>query len=450
MIAASPSMPKVGRLNRSLLNVARNSAYLYGVQLCRKVFPLITIPYLTRVLGLEGWGTVAFIQSLAEIVALVIEFGFNLSATREVSRARNNVDECRGLMAGVLGSQVMLASAALTIVLLVKNHLPLGAGNSALVVAGCVYAVAQGFSPLWFFQGLEKMALAAGLEIGARVCALAGLFLLVRHPGDAWIALSLQAFTAGISTVAGIAIAYRTFGFERPSLGLISDALRRGWRMFVFRSAESLYGVGNSFVLGLFAGPVIVGYFALAEKISKAMFGLLNPVREALYPKLAYLMESSERDAARLARVGIAVMTVAGAVLTSVMYVFAPDLIRILGGPQFELAIPVLRIMSLLPLILSITYSVGLQWLIPLGREAVVNRIIICAGLFNLLLAFSLASRFGAIGMAASVLSAETLVCGSLLLIVWRSTNLWQDFSLAVSFSETAPRTVSGNGAEGY
>jgi polysaccharide transporter, PST family len=423
-------------LNHSL---ARNSAFLYGVQICRKVFPLIVVPYLARVLHVEGWGTVAFIQSLADIVALVIEFGFNLSATREVSRKRNDPEACGQIMAGVLGAQAVLASIGLILVLCLAPHLPLLRQNPAMLAAACVYAIAQGCTPLWFFQGLEKMATAAGLEIFGRLCALAGIFLFVHSVQDGWKVLSFQALTVGVSTVGGIWLACRAFGFHTPTRALVLDAMRKGWPMFVFRSAESLYGVGNSFVLGLFATPVIIGYFAIAEKISKAIFGLLNPVREALYPRLSFLMESSEAKATRLARIGIAIMTVAGVLLTVCIQIFAGNLIRLLAGSGFAPAVPVLRVMGFLPLVLSITYSVGLQWLLPLGRDMVVNRIIIGGGLLNLILAFSLAARLGAIGMAYSVLSAELFVCASLLWVVTRSTGLWQGLPILQSFRRQTP-----------
>jgi O-antigen/teichoic acid export membrane protein len=147
-------------------------------------------------------------------------------------------------------------------------------------------------------------------------------------------------------------------------------------------------------------------------------------VRDALYPRLSYLAASAERQAAKLARLGIALMTAAGAVLSLLLAIAAPWVIRTLAGPGFAPAVPVLRVMAALPLVLSVTYSAGLQWLLPLGRDKDVNRIILCGGLLNLLAAFLLAPRFGALGMAASVLSAELFVAISMVLVVWRSTNL--------------------------
>lgn len=406
--------------------VAKNSAALYGVQFCRKLFPLFTVPYLTRMLNPAGWGTVAFVLSMAEIVALIIEFGFNLSATREISRQRHHPENCRDVMGGVLGAQALLAMVGIGLAAIVTPHITLLRNQPKMVIAGLIYAVAQGCTPLWFFQGLERLRLAAGLEIGAKFAALCGVFLLVRSPQDGWKVVVLQAMAAGVSTTAGIGLAVRSFGFRFPNYQLVKDALQRGWPMFVFRSAESLYGIGNVFLLGLFAPAAVVGYFATAEKITKAMFGLLNPIRDSLYPRLSYLAASSEQAAARLARPAIALMVSAGLFLTTVLFAMAPWFIKILAGPDFAPAVPVLRLYSILPLVLSITYSVGLQWLIPLGRDAAVNRIIVGGGLLNLALSCLFAPRLGAMGMATSVLLSELYVCTNMVWVVWRSTNLWK------------------------
>jgi polysaccharide transporter, PST family len=411
--------------------VVRNSAALFGVQFCRKLFPLFTVPYLTRVLNPSGWGTVAFALSIADILTLIIEFGFNYSATREISRHRDHREYCRDVMGGVIGAQVLLAMIALSIAAAFAPRFTLLQHQPRLVVAGLVYAVAQGCVPLWFFQGLERLRLAATLEISAKFVALCGVFLLVRSPQDGWKVLALQALAAAVSTVAGIGLAIRSFGFRIPNYSLIRDALVRGWPLFVFRSAESLYGVGNTFLLGLFAPAAVVGYFATAEKITKAMFGLLNPIRDSLYPRLTYLAVSSEQAAAKLARQAILVMVSAGCILTATLFVMAPWFIRLLAGASFAPAVPVLRLYSILPLILSITYSVGLQWLLPIGRDAVVNRIILGGGCLNLVFSFLLARHYGAMGMATSVLLSELYVCANMVWVVWRSTNLWHGSYLA-------------------
>jgi PST family polysaccharide transporter len=407
--------------------VVQNTAALYGVQISRKLVPLIIVPYLARTLGPAGWGTVAFAQSLGEFIVLVIEFGFNLSATRAIARNRESKESCGEIVAGVLGAQVLLALAVGGAAILVSRWIPLLRENPKLLAAGLFYAAAQGFMPLWFFQGLEKLRLAAELEITGKLLGMCAVLLLVRRPEDGWIALFVQGLAPALCTTVGIALAYRAIPFRWPSWPLVRDAVHLGWRMFVFRSGESLYGVGNTFVLGLFAPPDLVGYFASAEKISKAAFGLLNPIREALYPRISHMVSNSPVRAAHLIRIGAIVSISGGILLGASLLLFAPLLIAVLMGPGFAAAITVLRILSVLPPLLAITHSVGLQWLLPRGRDAEVTRIILSAGALNLALAVLLAPRFAHLGMAWAVVCAEAFVCFRMVRAVAHSRSSFRD-----------------------
>jgi len=408
-------------------DLVQNAAALYGVQMVRKVLPLIIVPYLARTFGPAGWGVVAFTQSIAEFVVLVIEFGFNLSATREIARHRDCRTTCGDVMAGVLGAQCVLASLGILAMLAVGRVVPLLRDNPKLVAAGLFYAIAQGFLPLWFFQGLERMRLAAVLETCGRLVGLVSIFFLVRSSEDTWLALFIQGVAPAFTTAAGLIMAYRAIPFRMPTWPLVRNALNKGWPLFIFRSGESLYGVLNAFILGLFATPTQVGYFASAEKISRAIFGLLNPVREALYPRLSSLAHHAPKSAAQLARVGVALMAGGGILLSGSVFLFAPLLIRLLVGQAFGPAVTVLRILSILPVLLSLTHSAGLQWLLPLGMDMQVNRVILRAGALNLILAALLAPRFFHIGMAWAVISAEAFVCLSMLHLALSSTSLLRE-----------------------
>ncbi len=396
------------RIGRSLL--LQNVIALYGVQVGRKLIPLVTIPYLARVLGIAGWGQIVFVTAISEFLMIGIEFGFNLSATREIARNRNSPSACGEVMSGVLGAQALLALAGIVLALISARWIPLVRDNQPLLLGGLVYGVSQGFAPLWFFQGLERMRLSSALEVSGKLAALCGMFVFVHSPADGWKWITLCAITPTISTVVALGLAYRTIPLRRPTVHLVTKAFRMGWPMFVFRSAESLYGVGNALLLGLFAGPEIVGYFVAAEKISKAAYGLLTPIRDALFPRLSHLAVTGGVTAASLARRGAGVMIGGGVLLAGGVFGTAPLLIRILLGAEYGQAIAALRILSCLPILLSITSSAGIQWLLPWGKEAVINRIIIMAGLLNLCLSLVLAPRFAHIGMAWAVVCSETFV----------------------------------------
>jgi PST family polysaccharide transporter len=119
-------------------------------------------------------------------------------------------------------------------------------------------------------------------------------------------------------------------------------------------------------------------------------------------------------------------MILFGLLLGVALYVFAPLLVHIAGSASFSPAVTVLRIFSPLPLLLAISHSVGVQWLFSLGREAVVTRIIITAGILNLILAVFLAPRFAHFGMAWSVVAAEMFVCISMVVNVRRISPFWK------------------------
>jgi PST family polysaccharide transporter len=393
----------------------RNAMALWTVHFFRKALPLITVPFLARVLGSSGWGLAAIFQSLAACIALLIEFGFEFSATRQVARCRQSPEQLADVVAGVFGTQALLAVGAVAATLLLYNHVAVLRDNPALVAISLVLAVADGWQPTWFFIGVERMGVAAGLEIVSKVSFAIGIIALVRSHQDVWIVLALQALSALLSSLAALVIVNRSVPIRLPSVKLVSEAMRIGWPMFVMRSAQNLYTLGNAFLLGLFVSPTLVGYFAGPERITRALAGLLNPIRQTLYPRLSKLLQTSPAEAVRLARLGMIVTSLGGLAMGAVVFLFAPLLVRVALGVHFAPAVGVLRLLAILPPLVSITQSLGAQWLLPLGRERVVIRSVIAAGLLNLVLVFLLVPRYAHIGMAWAVVCSETFVCAMLL-----------------------------------
>lgn len=414
-----PKRPMLQKLAGSSL--VRNGMSLYAVQFCRKLLPLVSVPYLTRVLGPSGWGKVAFVQAMSEFIVLTLEFGFNLSATREIAQNRHDRRACAEIVAGTVGAQSVLSVFAIAAMLLVAPHLSMIGGDYRLVYAALFYGIFQGIAPLWFFQGVERITLASGIEVVSKVIALVGLFVFVHHTGDEWRVLALQGLAPAVSTVAGLWLAWTTVPFIIPSRRLVTDSLKRGWQMFLLRSSASLYGIGNAFVLGLFAAPANVAFFATAEKISKAVSGLLLPVRDSIYPRLNHLLVHAPEESERLARIGALVMGIGGLLLSVATFFGAPFIIHTLAGQKFEPAIAVLRILSPLPFVIALCDAGGLQYLLPRRRESAVNRVMFIGGIVNVCLASLLASHFTQNGMAWSVILVETGVCVSLLEMVRRS-----------------------------
>lgn len=404
--------------------LVQNILALSGFQSASYLFPLMTLPYLTRVLGPTDWGLLAFAWSFGGYVILLVEFGFNLSATREVSLYRNDLNRLADLLAGVLGSKMLLAACVIGSTLLVQRWVPSFQEHPALLWSSVFWALAHAFSPIWYYHGLERMRLVGTLDILAKALATAGIFLLVSSPNDGWKVLTLQGLASFGSTVVALALAYREVPFRFPSWSLVWEALQAGWTMFISRSAVSLYTVGNAFILGLFAPPQVVGYYAGAEKISTAFLGLLRPVNQALYPRLSYLADHARVEAARLARLVTVLMSIGGVLMGSLIFLLAPLLVRTMLGEQFDPAVSVLRVLALLLPLVVLSNALGLNWMLPLRLEPLFNRIILGAGLLNLVLALVLATRYAHLGMAWAVVAAELFVTVSIYTVLhWRGLN---------------------------
>lgn len=105
--------------------LAHNVVALYGVQFARYLLPLVTIPYLARVLGATTWGLVAFSQAFGAYASLVVEFGFDYAATREVAKIRDSRENLSSLVAGVLGAKILLAVCVVGLAAIAEQWIPL-------------------------------------------------------------------------------------------------------------------------------------------------------------------------------------------------------------------------------------------------------------------------------------------------------------------------------------
>ncbi|ADW20930.1 flippase [Thermus scotoductus] len=419
--------PSPERLTKALVGksasggLATNILALYGVHIANYLFPLLTVPYLARVLGPKEWGLLAFAQAFGGYLQLLVEFGFSLSATRQVARARDSLRGRAELLASVLGAKAFLGLLAIGVALLVGGFIPAFRDHPQVLWAGVFWALATAFSPVLYFQGLERMRLVAGLEVLAKGLVLLLLFLWVKGPSDTWKVLALQGGASLLATLLALYLAYREVPLFLPTLKGVLEALRLGWSMFFFRSAVSLYTLGNTFILGLFAPPQVVGYYAGAEKISKAVLGLLSPVSQALYPRLSHLVRRAPAEAARLARLGLWTMGLSGLFLGLLVFALAPFLVRLFLGEGYDPAVLALRLLAFLVPLIALSNVLGIQWMLPLGLDRPFNAIIVGAGLFNLGLALLLAPRLFHVGMALAVVVSELFVTLGMWLYLKRS-----------------------------
>ena len=230
--------------------VVHNVIALYGVQACTYALPLLTFPYLARVLGPSGWGVVIFAQAIGEVIASVVEYGFDISAARDTSRHRGEPKHLSALISGVLGAKFLLAALCIAGAIFSRRFTHHIAPSLALFWASTIWGVCQGINMLWYFQGLERMRLASVLEIAGKVMATLSIFLLVHKPSDGWKVMAAQCVGCMVAHGVTVVLAYREVGFQWPTPASVWDSLRLGTSMFLFRAVQSICGSANRLILG--------------------------------------------------------------------------------------------------------------------------------------------------------------------------------------------------------
>lgn len=408
----------VRRLRRSSL--VHNAVALYGVHAAGLVLPLITIPYLARVLTPEGWGVVVFAQSFSGWLALVLEYGFYLSATRLVAQIRDDPFRVGKIVGEVYGAKCILLGVITLLALVAYLLIPEFHRAPSYLFWAWMVAVAQGFNPSWYFQGVERLRRPAAWEVATRVIATAGVFLWVQNPDDGWRVLALQAGAGLVWVVIATGWVYREVPLVRIDLRGVLAMLRSGASVFAFRGGAGIYTQANPFLLGLVASSQTVAYYGGAERIIRALIGFVQPASQALYPRISNLVVHDRKRAGSLLSVSLLVVGGLGVVMGIGAFVAAPWLVHLLLGPEYKQAIPVLRILALLPPIIAFGTVLGIQWALPLGLDRQFCILVLTAGALNIALALVLTPFFGALGMASSVVLAETLVAVGLLLLARR------------------------------
>lgn len=394
--------------------LARNAGALFAGQALGMVVPLVTVPYLARVLGPSGWGPVLAAQAFGNWLVLVLEFGFELSGARAVSQARLTPDAVATVVHGVQSAKTLLTVAVIPLVFLAFVGIAEVRQYGVLLGWALAFAVTRGFSPLWFFQGIERVQGAVAVDATTRALAALGVFWLVRGPGDGWRVIALQAAFGALSLVVLTTWLGRHVPLRGPRLDAAIETLLRGWTVFACRAWSGLYIQANTLLLSALAAPAIVGFFGGAERIVRAAISMLQPLTQVFLPRVSFL-QSADRAAAehtvRRSLVGIGLL---GVVMGLCAVLGAPILVHVILGPGYDSAIPVLRMLGALPVLVAVNTVLGLYWALPFGRDKLFLGSIVAAGLTNVVLAIVLVPRWGATGMGLSATIAEVVVLGVL------------------------------------
>lgn len=407
----------------SLPRLRHNIAALGSIQIAGYLLPLITLPYLTRVLGVEAWGTVALVQIVIGYFTLITNWGFGISGTRKIAADRNNLKKVTDIFLAIWTAQWLLSAAAIILLAFLILFSPFFKQNEMYYLWGIGGIIGNVLFPVWLLNGLERMKQVAIIQIGTRAAAIPLIFIFIKSPEDAPLMLGIGAATGILSGALTLAWIHKYIGVEWrwPSKARIIDELQEGMAIFTSTVWIGLYTTLTPMILSLFAGNAAVGYYALADRTRQLAQSALTPISQALFPRMSHLFQTdSEQARVILLRTSKLILLVSASA-SLVLWAFGEHIIIVLAGEQFRPAIDVLQWLAPLPFVISLSNILGIQILLPNRKTKAFNRILGVAGALSLTMIFLLIQWKGAEGASINTLITECFVTLAMALYIWKT-----------------------------
>ncbi|MDG1928481.1 MAG: oligosaccharide flippase family protein, partial [Nitrospinaceae bacterium] len=271
----------------------KNFGSLSIIQFSSYIAPLLILPYLSRVLGVEGFGVVFFGVSFVTVCGVLIDFGFELYAPYKIARRREDVSYIKKLSGAIFGAKLFLFLITALITIMFASIVNEYETKFILLFLFPIFFFS--IQPNWLFQSLENTFEIAGYFIISRFIYIGLVFVFVNTLDDYFkviICLGLSfCINAILSLRKMIKLGYIPIF---PSFLSVLSVISESSGYFYARASSSIYGAGGTVFLGLVSTNAQVGYFASAEQIFRGLQGLFTPMAQALYP---YMSRKQDKNA---------------------------------------------------------------------------------------------------------------------------------------------------------
>lgn len=396
---------------QAIKKILENLFSLSFLQIANYIIPLITLPYLVRVLGPEKFGLTAFAQAFILYFIFLVDFGFNISATREISIHRNDINKVSEIFSSVFFIKFFLLILSFLIFIVIVSVVSTFKVEMFFYLLNFLTVVGWIIFPQWYFQGIEKMKFIALVNFLAKFILTIAIIIFIREVDD-YIKIPILNFVGLlISGIVSLVIVYKYYPvkIKLPRISIIKVQFNLGLQIFVSNVGMNLYTTSNSVVLGLLTNNVIVGYYTAAEKIFKAFQYLSIPINQAVFPHFSQLIAQNKTRAIQLFNKFFWMSLLFTSIVSLVMVIASP-LVKIFLGIEFVPSILIFSILSI-GLIPSLgNYTLGIQGLVNFGHEKVFAKIVFICGLIHIFLLVILIKSFGYLAVPILWIFTETVI----------------------------------------
>ncbi len=389
--------------------VMKNVASLSTLQAITYLLPIIVVPYLFRAIGPEKFGLICFAQAFVQYFMIITDYGFGVSATKEISLCREEHHKVCTVFSSVMILKFVLAFLSLILLSIIVYSIPRFRNDWMVYAFSFGAVIGNTIFPVWFFQGTEKMRHIAELNILGGVCYAILIFVFVKGPHDYLMVPIINSCVFLTTGLLGQYVAFRKFGilFRFPSYENVRQQLRAGWDIFISIAAINAYTTTRIFTVGLLTNNTITGFYSIAEKIASFFQTFpLASFSQAIFPRLSKIFHKNRPKALEIMQHMQRITINIALICLPVIFIFANIIARVACGGNCPETVISLRLLIISIFFISAN-AFRVQFLLVCGKTDIYSRIHVFMAMMGLPLIFLLIYSFSYAGAALATIIIE-------------------------------------------
>ena len=379
------------------------------------VLQLVTLPYILGVVGKANYGIYAYVFMVIQYIILFSTYGFNYSATKQISQLRDDNAAVTRIYNAVIGCKTVIALVLVLAVVACSRWVFEESIGFEMFLLGTGMILGDIMNPVWLFQGMEKMKYMTLVNSTSKILFTVLVFFVVRSVDDFYLLILLNSCGYLLAGILSLVLARKQFKV-RIALPDVRDMIAQfkdGGAMFGSTFGMNLYRNAHVLILKHLASNEAVGLFSAAEKVIHGFQSVILPAAQALFPhvSLRFKGRSVKENVALMKKVMLPFVGFAF-VAALFVYIFAPWISDVLCGKEFRECVPLIRIMSLVIIFGEVNYIAGIVGLVNMDRQNYFFRSVLITGICSCLITLALVQGYGAYAGAVSLSASEALLMG--------------------------------------
>lgn len=375
------------------------------------IFPLLTFPYLVRILGVESYGILIFTTGLMYFLNIFVDYGFNISGTKYISINKNNIRAVTNKYNLIMTIKWIL-TILIGIVFLLIIAFPYFSDRRDAFIISFLIIIGNTMFPIWLFQGLEKMKYITYINVFSKILITIMIFVFVKDSQDLNLAVFFQTMYFIIPGIIAIIFIKFKFGIKfTPVMNTkkIVEELRYSKYFFTTNLWINFYVRGPVIILGFLSGNNAVGNFGIGQRIQGAFSGLVQPIVQAVYPYLCELYDKKQDIFNSFKNKLLIIFIILSFLLSLLMSIFSNELIWLVMGESNDKIDLLLRLFSII-IFLSTMNTVMARIMYAMGLQKELNNTYSISAMIFIVLSVPLTILYHDVGMTFVVLLSELII----------------------------------------